>query len=70
MEKGQKLNVLELAQLAPNELRTMLQSFMGGQWQNDTAILRIPYYRPLDRSIRFPTKTRGTASHRTNFFPG
>ncbi|HBC7343020.1 TPA: SgrR family transcriptional regulator [Citrobacter koseri] len=48
LEKGQQLNVLELAQLAPGELRTMLQPFMGGQWQNDTPTLRIPYYRPLD----------------------
>lgn len=23
-------------------------AFMGGQWQNDTPTLRIPYYRPLD----------------------
>lgn len=48
LEKGQQLNVLELAQLAPGELRAMLQPFMGGQWQNDTPTLRIPYYRPLD----------------------
>lgn len=40
--------MLELAQLAPGELRTLLQPFMGGQWQNDTPTLRIPYYRPLD----------------------
>lgn len=40
--------MLELAQLAPGELRTLLQPFMGGQWQNDTPTLRIPYYRPLE----------------------
>lgn len=45
--KGQQLNVLELAQLAPGELRAMLQP-LWGQWQNDTPTLRIPYYRPLD----------------------
>ncbi len=32
----------------PGELRTLLQPFMGGQWQNDTPTLRIPYYRPLE----------------------
>lgn len=48
LEKGQQLSVLELAQLAPGDLRAMLQPFMGGQWQNDTPTLRIPYYRPLD----------------------
>ena len=41
-------DVLELAQLAPGEVRTLLQPFMGGQWQNDTPTLRIPYYRPLE----------------------
>lgn len=48
LQKGEQLSVLELAQLAPGELRTLLQPFMGGQWQNDTPTLRIPYYRPLD----------------------
>ncbi|TGB76787.1 hypothetical protein CRI66_12755 [Escherichia sp. E4694] len=48
LESGKQQDVLELAQLAPGELRTMLQPFMGGQWQNDTPTLRIPYYRPLE----------------------
>ena len=48
LQKGEQLSVLELAQLAPGELRTLLQPFMGGQWQNDTPTLRIPYYRQLD----------------------
>ncbi len=39
-------SVLELAQLAPGELRTLLQPFMGGQWQNDTPTLRIPLLSP------------------------
>lgn len=47
-ETGKQQDVLELAQLAPGELRTLLQPFMGGQWQNDTPTLRIPYYRPLE----------------------
>lgn len=48
LETGKQQDVLELAQLAPCELRTLLQPFMGGQWQNDTPTLRIPYYRPLE----------------------
>ncbi len=48
LETGKQQDVLELAQLAPGELRTLLQPFMGGQWQNDTPTLRIPYYRPLE----------------------
>ncbi|PVM58567.1 peptide ABC transporter substrate-binding protein, partial [Salmonella enterica subsp. enterica serovar Rubislaw] len=32
LEKGQQLNVLELAQLAPGEVRAMLQPFTGGPW--------------------------------------
>ena len=42
LETGKQQDVLELAQLAPGELRTLLQPFMGGQWQNDTPTLRIP----------------------------
>ncbi|EEW3330507.1 SgrR family transcriptional regulator [Escherichia albertii] len=48
LETGKQQDVLELAQLALGELRTLLQPFMGGQWQNDTPTLRIPYYRPLE----------------------
>lgn len=49
-ESGQQHNALELAQLAPEDLRSLLHPFMGGQWQNDTPTLRIPYYRSLGRS--------------------
>lgn len=48
LNRGQHKNALELAQLAPDQLRHLLQPFLGGQWQNDTPTLRIPYYRPLD----------------------
>ncbi|WP_058911558.1 SgrR family transcriptional regulator [Entomohabitans teleogrylli] len=48
LNKGQQQNALELAQLAPEQLRQALQPFLGGHWQNDTPTLRIPYYRPLD----------------------
>ena len=70
LEKGQQLNVLELAQLAPGELRAMLQPFMGGQWQNDTPTLRIPYYRPLDPlQPGFLPDARNSISQ-GKFFPG
>jgi MarR-like DNA-binding transcriptional regulator SgrR of sgrS sRNA len=45
---GQQQNALELAQLAAPELRALLHPFFGGQWQNNTPTLRIPYYRPLE----------------------
>lgn len=48
LNKGQQHNALELAQLAPIELRALLHPFLGGQWQNNTPTLRIPYYRPLE----------------------
>lgn len=48
LKSGQQHNALELAQLAPDELRALLHPFMGGLWQNDTPTLRIPYYRSLD----------------------
>lgn len=48
LSKGQQQNALELAQLEPVELKALLSPFLGGQWQNDTPTLRIPYYRPLE----------------------
>ncbi|MCK1967059.1 SgrR family transcriptional regulator [Franconibacter sp. IITDAS19] len=45
---GEHHNALALAQLAPEQLRHLLTPFLGGQWQNDTPTLRIPYYRPLE----------------------
>ena len=48
LKHGQQHNALELAQLAPEELRELLHPFLGGQWQNDTPTLRIPDYRSLD----------------------
>lgn len=48
LHKGQHQNALDLAQIAPEQLRHLLQPFLGGQWQNDTPTLRIPYYRPLE----------------------
>ncbi|MGL4723830.1 MAG: SgrR family transcriptional regulator [Scandinavium sp.] len=48
LTQGQQQNALELAQLNAPELRALLHPFLGGQWQNNTPTLRIPYYRPLD----------------------
>lgn len=48
LHKGQHQSALELAQIAPEQLRHLLQPFLGGQWQNDAPTLRIPYYRPLE----------------------
>jgi len=48
LNSGSQQNALALAELAPQALKALLQPFMGGQWQNDTPTLRIPYYRPLD----------------------
>ncbi|MGK9173935.1 SgrR family transcriptional regulator [Yokenella regensburgei] len=48
LRTGQQHSALALAQLAPDALRTLLNPFLGGSWQNDTPTLRIPYYRPLD----------------------
>lgn len=48
LRTGQQHSALALAQLAPDELRALLNPFLGGSWQNDTPTLRIPYYRPLE----------------------
>lgn len=48
LTRGQQHDALELAQLDAPELRALLHPFLGGQWQNDTPTLRIPYYRALD----------------------
>lgn len=48
LARGQHQNALDLAQLAPEQLRQVLQPLLGGRWQNDIPTLRIPYYRPLE----------------------
>lgn len=48
LTRGLQHDALELAQLDAPELRALLHPFLGGQWQNDTPTLRIPYYRSLD----------------------
>lgn len=48
LKSGHQHNALELAQLAPEDVRALLHPYLGGLWQNDTPTLRIPYYRSLD----------------------
>lgn len=48
LHKGLHQNALDLAKIAPDQLRHLLQPFLGGQWQNNVPTLRIPYYRPLE----------------------
>lgn len=49
LSSGQQHDALAIAQLDPEDLRVLLNPFLGGSWQNDTPTLRIPYYRPLER---------------------
>lgn len=65
LNKGQQQNALELAQLAPVELKALLHPFLGGQWQNNTPTLRIPYYRPLE-----PLRPGFRPVVRNNIWPG
>lgn len=48
LDAGLSAQAIQLLQLAPDGLFTVLQPLMGGQWHNDAPVLRIPYYRPLD----------------------
>ncbi|WP_458022041.1 SgrR family transcriptional regulator [Kosakonia sp. BK9b] len=48
LNTGQQQNALALAQLDADDLRALLNPFLGGLWQNETPTLRIPYYRPLE----------------------
>ena len=48
LEQGDHQAALALAQLEPERLQALLNPHMGGQWQADSPILRIPYYRELE----------------------
>ncbi|RXA95063.1 SgrR family transcriptional regulator [Yersinia sp. 2105 StPb PI] len=48
LEQGDHQAAFELAQLEPERLQALLNPHMGGQWQADSPILRIPYYRKLE----------------------
>ncbi|MCL6409490.1 SgrR family transcriptional regulator [Pantoea agglomerans] len=48
LDAGDAAEALQLLDLPPERLINMLRPLMGGQWQNDTPVLRIPYYRPME----------------------
>jgi len=48
LDAGDAADALQLLDLPPERLINMLRPLMGGQWQNDTPVLRIPYYRPME----------------------
>ncbi len=48
LDSGAAADALQLLDLPPERLMTLLRPMMGGQWQNDTPVLRIPYYRPME----------------------
>ncbi len=48
LEQGDHQAAFSIAQLEPERLQTLLTPHMGGQWQADSPILRIPYYRELE----------------------
>ena len=47
LKNGEHSAALQLSQLDPTHLNTLLAPHLGGQWQEDAPTLRIPYYRPL-----------------------
>ncbi len=48
LQAGNAAEALQLLDMAPDRLVNLLRPLMGGQWQNDAPVLRIPYYRPLE----------------------
>lgn len=48
LQAGKGTDALQLLEMAPAQLVNLLRPMMGGQWQNDAPVLRIPYYRPLE----------------------
>lgn len=48
LQAGNAAEALQVLDMAPERLVDLLRPLMGGQWQNDAPVLRIPYYRPLD----------------------
>lgn len=45
---GEAVQALQVLDLHPERLVKMLRPLMGGQWQNQAPVLRIPYYRAMD----------------------
>lgn len=48
LQAGNAAEALQVLDMAPERLMSLLRPLMGGQWQNDAPVLRIPYYRPLE----------------------
>lgn len=46
--QGDHQGALQLAQVDPQHLQTLLTPHLGGQWQADSPTLRIPFYRQLE----------------------
>ncbi|VXC51794.1 conserved hypothetical protein [Enterobacterales bacterium 8AC] len=49
LQMGDHQGALEMAQLAPQHLQELLSPHLGGQWQEGSPTLRIPYYRTLEK---------------------
>ncbi|ERK10929.1 SgrR family transcriptional regulator [Serratia fonticola] len=49
LQLGDHQGALEMAQLAPQHLQELLSPHLGGQWQEGSPTLRIPYYRTLEK---------------------
>ncbi|MEG3128561.1 SgrR family transcriptional regulator [Pantoea cypripedii] len=45
---GEATQALQVLDVQPEHLLTMLRPLMGGQWLNQAPVLRIPYYRSLE----------------------
>lgn len=48
LQTGNATEALQMLDVAPERLVNLLRPLMGGHWQNDAPVLRIPYYRPLE----------------------
>jgi MarR-like DNA-binding transcriptional regulator SgrR of sgrS sRNA len=48
LQQGDHQGALEMAQLDPQHLQQLLSPHLGGQWQEGSPTLRIPYYRMLE----------------------
>jgi len=48
LDAGEAVHALQVLDLHPERLVKMLRPLMGGQWQNQLPVLRIPYYRAME----------------------
>ncbi len=48
LDAGEALQALQVLDVHPERLVRMLRPLMGGQWQNQAPVLRIPYYRAME----------------------